>query len=150
MSYQSPFPKTLGALKRRAAATTMRTLLFALGTLVVTAWGALLASQCLGIDSMALQFVSPLLTVYIVASAALGSWSKAWAALEPVSAEAFRWAVFQASQSEEAKSYLAQLLLLRRPMLQHDVWCLEEIQRNHTSPKNLAEQGLDAREQLTA
>jgi hypothetical protein len=39
---------------------------------------------------------------------------------------------------------------MRRPMLQHDVWCLEEIQRNHMTPTDLAEPELDAREQLTA
>ena len=150
MAHHPRAPETRNALERRARLTTLRTLLFALCTLLLTGWAALMASECFGIDSWALQFASPLLTVWIVASTALHSWSKAWAALESASRDAFRWAVFQAARSKEANAYFTGLLELRRPMLQHDVWCLKEIQRNHMTPTDLAEPELDAREQLTA
>ncbi len=147
---RSILPFSRRELERRAFAATVRALLTALAVLMLTGYGSVMAQQHLDINAMALMLASPLLTVYVVAFAALGSWSRAWSALERADDQAHRWANAQASQSEEATAYLNRLRLMRRPMLQHDVWCLEEIQRSHMAPKDLAEPELDAREQLTA
>ena len=150
MAERSILPVSRRVLEQRAFAATVRALLSALAVLMLTGYGAVMAHQLLDINATALMLASPLLTVYVVAFAALGSWSRAWSALDRAEDQAHRWANAQAAQSEEAKDYLSRLLLMRRPMLQHDVWCLEEIQRNHMPPTDPAEPELDAREQLTA
>jgi hypothetical protein len=147
---RSIHPASRHVLERRAVASTVRALLFALAVLMLTGYCAVMARKHLDLNPMALMFASPLLTVYVVAFSALGTWSRAWCALDRADDQAHRWANAQASQCEEARTYLSRLRMLRRPMLQHDVWCLEEIQRSHMAPKDLAEPELDAREQLTA
>jgi hypothetical protein len=132
---RSIVPVSRRTLERRAITATLRSLLFSLAVLLLTGYGAVMARHQLDVNATALGLATPLLAVSIVATTALGSWSRAWAALEPVSVEAFRWALHQAAQSEESKRYMAELALLGRPMLQHDVWCLEEIQRHPAGSK---------------
>lgn len=148
MAERSILPASRHVLERRAFAATVRALLFSLSVLMLTGYCAVMARKHLDLDPMALMVASPLLTVYVVAFAALGSWSRAWSALDRADDQAHRWAHAQAAQCEAARTYLSRLRLLRRPLLLHDVWCLQEIQRNRTSLTNLAE-GLDASEQLT-
>lgn len=145
---RSILPASRHVLELRAFAATVRALLFSLSVLMLTGYCAVMARKHLDLDPMALMLASPLLTVYVVAFAALGSWSRAWSALDRADDQAHRWANAQAAQCEEARTYLSRLRLLRRPLLLHDVWCLQEIQRTRTSLTNLAE-GLDAREQFT-
>jgi len=126
-------PVSARRLQRRAVFATLRTLLTALSTLLLSGWVVALARDHLDISSITLMFAAPLLTTFVIAFVALKSWNQAWVALEPADGEAHRWAVAQAAHDHLVRAYLARLYLMRRRMLQEDVWCLEAIISRRTS-----------------